>query len=159
MILKNLCLFSQNIQKNRIFTNIILETKKDFDILFIQEPLWAFICSILSSSNKKGDKVVSVSNHSNWLIFFRSLIIDYDHSRVITYINMRLDYLYFSFRKDIFNHGDINCFSFFNNGSIFFMINVYSNEHQIALKYLKDTKANLCNVLVMAKDFNIRDSN
>ena len=72
---------------------------------------------------------------------------------------MRLAYLQFYFRKDIFNHGDINCFSFFNNGSIFFMINVYSNEHQITLKYLKDTEANLCNVLVMAKDFNIRDSN
>ena len=37
------------------------------------------------------------------------------------------------------------------------MINVYLDEHQIALKYLKDTEANLCNVLVMAGDFNIRD--
>ena len=37
------------------------------------------------------------------------------------------------------------------------MINVYSNEHQIAFKYLKNTEANLCNVLVMARDLNIRD--
>jgi len=37
------------------------------------------------------------------------------------------------------------------------MINIYSNDHQLALKYLKNTKANLHNVLVMAVDFNIRD--
>ena len=39
------------------------------------------------------------------------------------------------------------------------MINVYSDKHQLALKYLKNTKANLCNILVMASDFNIRDRN
>ena len=38
MILKNLCLFLQNIYKNRILTDIILENKKEFDILFIQKP-------------------------------------------------------------------------------------------------------------------------
>ena len=38
------------------------------------------------------------------------------------------------------------------------MINVYSNTIQIALKYLKNTNANICNVLVIISDFNIRDS-
>ena len=38
------------------------------------------------------------------------------------------------------------------------MINIYSDTVQIALKYLKDTKANICNVLVMASNFNIRNS-
>ena len=37
------------------------------------------------------------------------------------------------------------------------MINIYSDKYQIALKYLKNTKANICNVLVIARDFNIRD--
>jgi len=37
------------------------------------------------------------------------------------------------------------------------MINVYSDDYQAALKYLKDTEANLHNILVMAGDFNIRD--
>jgi len=35
------------------------------------------------------------------------------------------------------------------------MINIYSDATQIALKYLKDTEHN---VLVMADNFNIRDS-
>ena len=37
------------------------------------------------------------------------------------------------------------------------MINIYSNNHQSALKYLKDTKVNFYNVLVMASDSNIKD--
>jgi len=37
------------------------------------------------------------------------------------------------------------------------MINIYSNDYQSALKYLKDTEANLHNILVMAVDFNIGD--
>ena len=64
----------------------------------------------------------------------------------------------FDLRKNIFNHRDICCFSFFNNGDIFFMINVYSDNHQSALKYLKNTEVKIQNVLIMAGDFNIRNS-
>ena len=63
MIVKKLNLFSQNVQKNRALTDIILKTKKDFDILFIQEFLWLFTCTILSSSSEKGDRVVSDPNY------------------------------------------------------------------------------------------------
>ena len=38
------------------------------------------------------------------------------------------------------------------------MINVYSDNYQSALNYLKNNKANLHNILIMASDFNIRDS-
>ena len=38
------------------------------------------------------------------------------------------------------------------------MINIYSDTLQIALKYLKNTKVNIINMLVMAGDLNIRDS-
>ena len=62
---------------------------------------------------------------------------------------------YTSFLEKIFNHRNINYFSFFNNSSIFFMINIYSDEYQTALKCPKNIKANLHNILVMAKDFNI----
>jgi len=53
---------------------------------------------------------------------------------------------------------NISYINFFNNGSIYFLINVYSNSCQTALKYLKDTKANISKILIMARDFNIRDS-
>ena len=37
-------------------------------------------------------------------------------------------------------------------------MNIYSDLSQIALKYLKNTKANINNILIMTGDFNIRDS-
>jgi len=36
--------FLQNISKNKIITDIILENGKNFDILFIQKPPWLVIC-------------------------------------------------------------------------------------------------------------------
>ena len=47
---------------------------------------------------------------------------------------------------------------FLNQDSIYFMLNVYSNSSQLALKYLKDTKASIHNDIIMTGDFNIRDS-
>ena len=63
MILKNLSLYLQNIHKNKVFINTILEAKKDFDIIFIQKPPWNIICSIPSSTSKKRDKVIDTSNY------------------------------------------------------------------------------------------------
>ena len=37
MIFKDLKIFSQNIQKNSLIVNTILETQLQFDIIFIQE--------------------------------------------------------------------------------------------------------------------------
>ena len=38
------------------------------------------------------------------------------------------------------------------------MLNIYSYSSHIALKYLKDIEVNIDNVLIMTRDFNIRDS-
>ena len=38
------------------------------------------------------------------------------------------------------------------------MLNVYSDSSQTALKYFKNTEANINNVLIMTGNFNIRDS-
>ena len=38
------------------------------------------------------------------------------------------------------------------------MINVYLDSSQSALKYLKDTKVNINNILIITRDFNIRDN-
>jgi len=57
-----------------------------------------------------------------------------------------------------FNHQDINLISFFNHDIICFIFNVYLDNQQNALKYLKNTKVNLNNNLIMTQDFNIRDS-
>jgi len=66
--------------------------------------------------------------------------------------------LWFSLQKDIFNHRDIFSISFFNHGLPYFLINIYSDFFQLALKYLKDTEVNINNILIMTGNFNIRDS-
>ena len=77
---------------------------------------------------------------------------------MITYVNIRLLYFWFSLCKDIFNHSDISLILFFNNNNIFSLMNIYSDSSQSALKYLKNTEANIHNILVMISDFNIRDN-
>ena len=38
------------------------------------------------------------------------------------------------------------------------MLNIYSNSSHMTLKYLKNIEVNIDNVLIMTRDFNIRDS-
>jgi len=82
----------------------------------------------------------------------------YDSPRVITYINVRLFSLRFSLRKDIINHCDILLALFFNNNTIFWIMNAYSDSSYSALRYLKNTEVNISNLLIMTRDFNIRDN-
>ena len=89
----------------------------------------------------------------------RLLHIENNHPRVLTYINIRLIKLCFSLRKDVFNHRDINIISFFNCSIMCFIINVYLDDQQSALKYIKNTKVNLNNVLIIIGDLSIRDNN
>ena len=102
--------------------------------------------------------MVRVPNHPNWLVFSRNLSSANNSPRIITYINIRLSSLCFSLYKDIYNHRNISLISFFNNNDIFFLINIYSDSSQSVLKYLKDTKANINNILIMTGNFNIRDN-
>jgi len=60
--------------------------------------------------------------------------------------------------KRHFHYRNISCFSFFNNDNIYFLINIYSDSSQTALKYLKNTEANINNILIIAEGLNIRDN-
>ena len=65
MIIKDINIFYQNVCKNNLLTNTILEAQREFNIIFIQELPWSIIWFIPSSSNKQGEELVGVSNHSN----------------------------------------------------------------------------------------------
>jgi len=82
-----------------------------------------------------------------------------DYLRVFTYINVRLIKLHFSLRKDILYHRNINFISFFNCGIMCFIINMYTDDQQSTLEYLKNIEVNLNNILTMIGDFNIRNNN
>ena len=126
--------------------------------MFIQEPSWTTIQAIPSLKNREDDELVRVLNHSNWLMFTNNSSSTNNYPRIITYVNIRLSSFCFSLHKDIYNYRDILLISFFNKNNIFFLINIYSDSLQLALKYLKNTEVNIHNVLIMTGNFNIRDS-
>ena len=155
MIVRNLKVFSQNVCKNSVIINTILETQNQFDIILIQEPPWSEIRKIPSSVNCDGEPFMGTCHHPNWIAFARSPSNSNDFPRVITYINICLSPLRFLLHKDIFNHRDINLISFSNNDICHYILNVYSDSSHSALKYLKNTEVNINNVLIMTGDFNI----
>ena len=158
MIIKNLKIFLQNICKNSLIVNTLLELLVHFDIILIQELPWSKICKIPSTSSCKGEPLMGSSHHSNWISFTRIPSDDKDFPRVIAYINIHLSSLCFLLYKDIINHRNISLISFFNNNVCYYILNIYSDSSHTALKYLKDTEVNIDNVVLMTGDFNIRDS-
>ena len=143
MIFKDIKIFSQNVWKNNLIVNTILESKFSFDVIFVQELSWTIIHSIPSSKSEEGEELVRVSNHPNWLNFARNSTSNNNSPQVITYVNIRMVSFRFSFHKDILSHRDISLISFFNNNDVFYLMDVYSDSFQTALKYLKDMKANI----------------
>ena len=65
MTSKNIKIFLQNMWKNNLIVNTILETHFEFNIIFIQELSWLTVYAIPSSRNKDGEKLVEVPNHPN----------------------------------------------------------------------------------------------
>jgi len=96
MILKELKIFSQNIQKNNFLINTVLEVNQNFDIIFIQEPSWTTLRTIPSLMNSEGIPLLGVPSHPNWLTFARESCSINDSPRVIIYINIRLSSFCFS---------------------------------------------------------------
>jgi len=137
---------------------MILEAHSDFDIIFIQEPSWLFICSIPCYDNHKGNPLMGIVNHPNWLTFTREPVSSNNSPRVAIFVNIRLLSLRFSLCKDVINHRDILLLLFLNNGDSFWIMNVYSDSSHSAIKYLKDTELNIRNLLIMTGNFNICDS-
>ena len=158
MIIKNLKNLSQNVCKNSLIVNTILETQVHFDIILIQELPWSKIWKILSTLSCEGEPLMSTCHHLNWISFARIPLVNNNFPRVITYVNICLSSLCFLLRKDILNHRDISLISFLNNNICHYILNVYSDSSHSALKYLKDTEVNINNVILMTGDFNIRDS-
>jgi len=95
MIIKNLKIFSQNVRKNSLIVNTILETQVYFDIILIQEPPWSEIRKIPSTSSCEGEPLIGTCHHPNWISFARIPSDNKGFLRVITYINIRLSSLRF----------------------------------------------------------------
>ena len=119
--------FSQNVWKNKLIIDTILEIQFLYNIIFIQESSWSTIHSIPSPNNCEGELLVGVPHYPNWLTFTRTPTNQSDFPKVLIYINICVLHLHFFLWNDILNHRDISCISFSNQRSIYFMINIYSD--------------------------------
>ena len=158
MIIESLCIYSQNVQKNKALMDLILETcKNSFDIILIQEPPRFISKYVPSPSSANGEPIYSHSSHPEWTTFSIGPHDPNNTPRSISYINKHLSPLQPKLRKDIIEHRDINITSLTINHKDSFILNVYSDDNQSAINFLRDHETNLSNVLVMAGDFNIHD--
>ena len=130
MNLKNLCLFSQNVCKNRLLTEIILKNKKRAWYPFHSKTTIVF--------HLKYSKFIQQGlwqnnwhpNYPVYITFSRQLPNNNECPRVIIHINARLIQLCFILRWDILNYRDINLIAFFLTMALFsLIINIYSGKH------------------------------
>ena len=152
-------IYSQNVQKNYVLVDSLLEFQKDlYNILFIQEHPWNFIQFAPSTSSSGGQKVIGAPIHPE-----QTQVVQFPQNseqtpRVMCFIHSRLSRLCFALRRDIVNHRDIQLLSFFNRGRCQFLMNVYSDNLHTAVDFLSRKALNIPNLLYMGGDFNIRDA-
>ena len=159
MIKQSLKIFSQNIRKNKVLTNIILENNKNStDIVFIQELPRSLIRRVPSHTNPAGDPTFGIPNHSKWTLFIRPDLSQDNYPYVATYVNKRLSKLRFTLCLNIVNHRDINVLAFHSDHNTNFIINIYSDSNQTTLQYLRQNIINLEGTIILTDDLNIRDS-
>jgi len=65
MIVNKLNIFFQNVHKNSLIINSILETHNYFNIILIQELPWSTIWLIPSSASSEGEVLVRAPHHPN----------------------------------------------------------------------------------------------
>jgi len=56
------------------------------------------------------------------------------------------------------NHWDINVLAFHNDWDTNYIINIYSDSNQTALRALRESMTNIDKTIILTGDFNIRDS-
>ncbi|PPR03609.1 hypothetical protein CVT26_006122, partial [Gymnopilus dilepis] len=108
-----------------------------FDVVFIQEPPWRHIRSVPSAHNKEGEDVVGPPMHPAWKLLMRPPQ-NGEPPRVIAYVSRRLNSYSPAIRRDLVDHRDLLLLSHFAEGSISYLLNVYSDADHTANRFLAD---------------------
>jgi len=158
-IATKLRIYLQNVRKNYALVDTFLESQKDqYDIFFVQESPWNFICYAPFTVSLEGDKVVGAPIHPDWTQVVQVPRDSEDVPQVMAFIHSCLSRLRFSLRRDVVDHRDILLLSFFNRRVYHFLMNVYSDDRHSAVKFMLDQIIDIPNLLYIGEDFNIRDA-
>ena len=134
--------------------DVFLESNVNlFDIVFIQEPPWRHIRSAPSAHNKEGEDVVGPPMHPAWKLLMRPPQNGVP-PRVIAYVSTRLNSWRPAIRRDLVDHRDLLLLSLFLEGSITYLLNVYSDEEHTAIRFLADKQDDIPQLDYMGGDFN-----
>lgn len=143
-----LCIYSQNVHKNYVLVNSLLETQKDlYDILFVQELPQNFIGFALFTTILGRDEVIGTPIHLYWAQVVQFPQNSEYISIIICSIHSRLFRLCFSLRKNTVDHRDIQLLFFFNQNRYQLLMNVYSDSLHTNMKLLFNKALNISNLL------------
>ena len=139
-----LCIYSQNVWKNYVLVNSLLEFQKDlYDILFIQKPPWNLIHFAPSTTASGSNEVIGTPIYPEWTQVVQFSQSSEQTPRVMCFIYFRLSRLCFALKRDIVNHRDIQLLSFFNRGQCQFLINIYSDDLYTTINFLFNKAPNI----------------
>src|SRR6267154_461081 len=157
-VLHNLRIFSQNVQRTKLLTELLLETQREnYDIVFIQEPPWNLIRSAPSSSSPEGEDVIGAPRHPDWVCMVcMSGIEDDTRPRVLSYVHKRLSRMRPSLHKDLVDDRDVMLLSLQTSLGPVFLLNVYSDDRGHATDLLFRISSRLPRCVYMGGDFNCR---
>ena len=137
-----------NIAKSYELCDVLLESCKDkYDVIFLQEPPWRTIRTAPSASSKEGDPVMGAPKHPAWTSMTRkpSQRERRTRPRVMAYVSTRLVKLRPAYRRDIVDHPDIFVLSVTSNDTNHYLMNVYNDDENSALKHLERVREGILN--------------
>src|ERR1700756_3848510 len=83
-MLESLKIFSQNVHKNRSWTQHLLETLHDsYHVVLIQEPPYSFVKTVPSGTSKEGEDVFDTVHHPKWSKIYKN-------SNVSAYVSLEM---------------------------------------------------------------------
>jgi hypothetical protein len=153
-VVKEIHILSQNVNRNRLHINMLLETLKDsYNIIFVQEPPWKVTCKTVPTRNPHGDNDVSAPKHPDWLYIVQPMV-RRATPHIMAYIHNCLAHLCLALRCNIIDHRDILILSLHPAGDTVNLMNVYSDNHNYAICRLYEEVDSLPAFHYMGGDFN-----
>src|SRR6202035_617759 len=154
-----LCIFSQNVNRNYGYMDSILSSEDYdiYDLLFIQEPPWRRIRAAPSSSSMEGKDVIGAPMNSAWGCIVCASEVD-NPPRVAVWFNNRIKTLRPGFRRDLIDHRDVIILSLGLGADTVLMANIYSDAAHTAINLLHDRMLELPKLRFMCGDFNVRSA-
>ncbi|KAF9521841.1 hypothetical protein CPB83DRAFT_740682, partial [Crepidotus variabilis] len=151
-------ILNHNVAKDLLLVGTLLDCcSSNYDVLFIQEPLWGVIRSVPSTTDKSRDDVIGSLIHPRWIHMVRPP--DFHAPghcpRVMAYVLKRLEHMRPSMRRDIVDYHNMLLLSLFEKGGKSYnLLNVYSDDRRTAINYLDEHSIDFPNLCYMGGDFN-----